>query len=198
LGPGPNQEEGEILAGIVLIVDDDANLLESIRRTLRREPYSVTTCQSGEEALSLLKTLNVDVIVSDREMPGMSGLDLLRLVRDRYPAVTRFMLTGKATLDSVVDALNNGGISRLLLKPCDPLDLIMSIRQGLQQHKLMIAAFHLMKKNARQTELLRRLEMQYPNITRVDRDADGAITLDDFPDNADQLLNEIEGHLKTS
>jgi adenylate cyclase len=87
-------------------------------------------------------------MISDQDMPGMSGQALLRIVRKRYPAITRLMLTGKATLESAVDAINNGGIWRLLQKPCDFIDLIMSIRQGLQQRKLMIAAYQLLKKFA--------------------------------------------------
>jgi DNA-binding NtrC family response regulator len=184
------------MTGVVLIVDDDPYLLDSIRRTLRREPYTVLTSKSGEEALGILDSTQVDVIISDREMPGMSGTALLKCVCERHPATTRFMLTGKATLDSAVDAINNAGISRLMTKPCDPIDLIMSIRQGLRQHRLMVAAYRLLQKNARQSELLSRLERLYPNITKVERDSDGAIRIEDLPNNPDQLVDEINTYLK--
>jgi DNA-binding NtrC family response regulator len=183
------------MGGVVLIVDDDPHLLDSMRRTLRREPYTILISQSGEEALDILDSTHVDVIISDQNMPGMSGTTLLKFVRKRHPAITRLMLTGKATLDRAIDAINNGGISRLLQKPCDPIDLIMSIRQGLQQHKLMMAAYQLLKKNARQSELLGQLERLYPNITKVERDRDGAISIEDFHGNLDQLLDEINKHL---
>jgi two-component system probable response regulator PhcQ len=179
------------MAATVLIVDDDPNLLDSIRRTLKHEPYAVLTSQSGEEALHMLESMTVDVIISDNEMPGMSGTVFLKCVCERHPTITRFMLTGKATLDSAIDAINNGGISRLLLKPCNPIDLIMSIRQGLQQRKLMEAAYQLLQKNTRQSALLKRLETLYPNITKVERDSDGAIRIEDFHGNLDQLLDEI-------
>jgi two-component system, probable response regulator PhcQ len=184
------------MTNIVLIVDDDPNLLDSLRRALRREPYTVLTAQSSQEALGILESTPVDVIISDQNMPGMSGTDFLKCVCARYPAITRFMLTGKATLDNAVDAINNGGISRFFQKPCDPVDLIISIRQGLQHHKLMVAAYRLLKKNARQSELLGQLERQYPNITKVERDSDGAIKIDDFDGNIDRLLLEIDAHLK--
>jgi two-component system probable response regulator PhcQ len=128
------------MSDVILIVDDDPHLLDSMRRALRREPYCVLTSQSGEEALGILDSTPVDVAISDQDMPGMSGSVFLKRVRELHPAITRLMLTGKATLESAVEAINNGGISRLLQKPCDPLDLLMSIRQGLHQHKLMMAA----------------------------------------------------------
>jgi DNA-binding NtrC family response regulator len=188
--------EGYNVTGVVLIVDDDPHLLDGMRRVLRREPYTVLTSHSGEEALRILDSTPVDVIISDQEMPGMSGTALLKCVFKRHPAVTRLMLTGKATLDSAVDAINNGGISRFLQKPCDPIDLVMSIRQGLQLHRLMTAAYQLLQENTRQSELLSRLERLYPNITRVERDSDDAINIEDFNGDLDQLLEEIDTYLK--
>jgi DNA-binding NtrC family response regulator len=184
------------MGGVVLVVDDDLNFLDSMRRTLRREPYTVLTCHSCKDALDALESTAVDLIVSDQEMPEMSGISFLRRVRELHPAITRFMLTGKVTLDNAIDAINSGGISRLLLKPCDPVDLIMSIRQGLQQHRLMIGAYQLLQKNVRQSELLNQLEMIYPNITKVERYSDGAIRIDRFHGNPDQLLDEISTSLE--
>jgi two-component system, probable response regulator PhcQ len=181
---------------VVLIVDDDPNLLDGMRRALRREPYTVLTSQTCEEALNLLESSPVDVIISDQDMPGMSGTVFLKCVCDRHPCITRFMLTGKATLDNAIDAINNGGVSRFFVKPCDPLDLIISIRQGLQQKKLMSAAYRLLKENARQAEQLKQLEKQYPSITKVDRDPDGAIRIEDFHGSLPKLLEEIDAHLK--
>jgi two-component system, probable response regulator PhcQ len=181
---------------VVLIVDDDPCLLDGMRRTLRREPYTVLTSQTCEEALDLLESTPVDVIISDQDMPGMSGTAFLKCVCERRPYITRFMLTGKATLDNAIDAINNGGISRFFVKPCDPLDLIISIRLGFQQKKLMSAAYQLLRENAHQAELLNQLEKQYPNITKVDRDSDGAIRIEEFYGSLPQLLDKIDAHLK--
>jgi DNA-binding NtrC family response regulator len=181
---------------VVLLIDDDPNFLDGMRRALRSEPYIVLTCRSGGEALDLLESRKVDLVISDQEMPGMSGTSFLNCVQERHPEITRFMLTGKATLDSAVDAINRGGISRLLLKPCNPIELVLSIRQGLQQHRLMVAAYQLMKRNERQSQLLGRLEKLYPNITKVERDSDGAIRIEDFHGDINLLLEEINTCLK--
>ena len=183
------------MIGTILIVDDDQNLLDGLSHALRREQYKLLTSRSGIEALRVLDSTPVDVVISDQEMPGMPGTVFLRHVRERYPDTVRFMLTGKATLDSAIDAINDGGISRFFLKPCNPIDLAVSIRQGLQQQVLMRAAYRLLQKNRRQSDVLDRLEKQYPNITKVERDADGAIRMDDFPGSFDQLLAEINGYL---
>ena len=175
----------------VLIVDDDPNLLDGMRRLMRNESYSLITCLSCQEALNVIETTRVNVIVTDQDMPEMSGISFLKRVSERWPDIIRFMLTGKATLDSAIDAINNGGISRLFLKPCDPVELIVAIREGIQQHKLMAAAYKLLQKNKHQADLLNQLESKYPNITNVERDSDGAIAIEEFHGNLNQLLEEI-------
>jgi two-component system, probable response regulator PhcQ len=105
------------------------------------------------------------------------------------------MLSGKATLASAIEAVNTGGISRFLLKPCNPIALAVAIREGLQQHALMAAAYRLLQKNKRQSEIINKLEQQFPDISKVERDADGAIRLDDFHGDIDLLLAEMNEHL---
>jgi DNA-binding NtrC family response regulator len=179
----------------VLLVDDDANLLDGLCRALRREPYDIVTAWSAEEALEILRDRPVDVVISDQEMPGMSGTVFLHEVRTRYPDTVRFILTGKATLDSAVSAINNGGVTRYFIKPCDLTDLAISIRQGLQQRQLILAARKLLQKGKRQSALLKRLEKAYPNITKVERDGDGAILLEGSNGDFDQLMRDICAHL---
>jgi DNA-binding NtrC family response regulator len=179
----------------VLLVDDDANLLDGLCRGLHKEPFDILTAASAEEALEILRDRPVDVVVSDEVMPGMSGTVFLHEVRTRYPDTVRFILTGKATLDSAVSAINNGGVTRYFIKPCDLTDLAISIRLGLQQRQLMLAARKLLLKGRRQSALLARLEKAYPNITKVERDDDGAIVLEGSTGDLDQLMKAICDHL---
>jgi two-component system, probable response regulator PhcQ len=183
------------MTSTVLVVDDDTNLLDGIRRLLRREPYRLLTSNSCEDALRIFDATRVELVISDQDMPSMSGIAFLKCIRERYPDTIRFMLTGKATLDSAIDAINTGGISRFFLKPCSPDALVASIREGLQQHDLMAGAYRLLQKNKRQSEIISRLEKQFPNISKVERDADGAIRFEDFHGDIDQLLAEMHEHL---
>ena len=120
----------------VLLVDDEASLLAGLARTLRKEPYRILTAVSAEKALETLGATHVDVVISDQDMPGMGGADLLAEVRRVYPDTVRFMLTGKATLELAVRAINDGAVSRFFVKPCNPVDLAATIRQALQHKDL--------------------------------------------------------------
>jgi len=163
----------------VLLVDDEPSLLAGLARTLRKEPYRILTAVSAEKALETLGATHVDVVISDQDMPGMGGADLLAEVRRVYPDTVRFMLTGKATLELAVRAINDGAVSRFFVKPCNPVDLAATIRQALQHKDLVAEAWALLEKVKRQDVILDRLERQSPGITRVHQDEHGAICLEE-------------------
>ncbi len=117
----------------VLLVDDDANVLHCLTRTLQRQPYQIYTARSGDEAVTLLKCRHVNVIVCDERMPGMSGSDLLAWVARNYPDVICIMLTGNATVDAVMRAVNEGSVFHVFTKPCNEVDLAIMIRKALER-----------------------------------------------------------------
>ena len=167
------------MAHKVLLVDDEPNVLMALRRALRKEPYQILTACSGNEALDLLETTEIDVVVSDQEMPGMTGTELLSRVDMLYPDTMRFMLTGKATLDTAIQAINKGAITRFFTKPCNELDLVITIRQALEHKDLMTQAWRLLKKVKRQNALLEGLEHGSAGIAQVGRESTGVIDLDE-------------------
>ena len=81
-------------AATVLFVDDEARILSAIQRALRREGYRILVAPSPERALQVLDAEPVDVLVTDQKMPGMSGLQLLERVAQRWPGVRRVLITG--------------------------------------------------------------------------------------------------------
>jgi DNA-binding NtrC family response regulator len=107
----------------LLIVDDEENVRTALRRVLRRSPYDLLFAHSGHEALSLLEREEVDIVMSDHLMPGMSGVQLLRAVRSSRPYAARLMLTGEADLETAMDAIRSGDIDRFLTKPWDDVEL---------------------------------------------------------------------------
>lgn len=127
------------MAHKVLFVDDEPHVLAALRRALRKEPYQVRCASSAAEALALMAQIAVDVVVSDEQMPGMSGSELLAEVRRRYPDTVRMMLSGKATLEGAIRAINDGEIYRFFTKPCNELDLATTIRHALEQKDLVEA-----------------------------------------------------------
>ena len=179
----------------ILIVDDEPNLLSSLKRALRKEPYEVLTAQSATEALDLLKENAVDVVVSDQDMPGMKGTEFLKTVSKKHPSTIRFMLTGKATLEVAVQSINDGAISRFFTKPCQDVELIVSIREALQKRELMIAAAKLLRKVRAQELKVQRLEEKYPGISVVKKDEEGAILMDEAPGDYETLIKSIRATL---
>lgn len=142
------------MAHRVLLVDDETGLTNGIRRALYRETFEIVTANSGNEALRIMREKPVDVIISDEMMPGMSGLELLKNVCKEFPQTVRIMLTGQATLDVAVRAINDGQIYRFLMKPCNVVDLAVTIRQALAQRELLEKSSLLLKMSQRQTDLL--------------------------------------------
>lgn len=112
----------------VLVVDDEEQVRTSLCRVLEGEGYLVTAAESGEEALVLLRERAVQVMISDNNMPGISGLDLFKTVRTDYPQVLRIMLTGDADPDLAVRATKEAEVYRFIRKPWNNQDLRTIVR----------------------------------------------------------------------
>lgn len=97
----------------LLLIDDEALVLSSLKRTFFEYDYAVHTAQSGAAALSLLETAAIDAAVIDLKMPGMDGLALLREIRKKYPAVMCLMLTGHGGVRDAVEAIKLGALDFL-------------------------------------------------------------------------------------
>jgi response regulator RpfG family c-di-GMP phosphodiesterase len=111
---------------VVLYVDDEENNLISFKATFRIK-YKVLTAISGDEAMKILEEQKVDVIVTDQRMPGMTGVEFLEKVLEKYPDPMRILLTGYADMNAVIDAVNKGKIFHYLSKPWNEEELDMTI-----------------------------------------------------------------------
>jgi len=177
----------------VLFVDDEPNVTEGLKRALRKQPFDVLTASSAREALQILASQQVDVVVSDEMMPGMAGADFLGLVCNRYPDTVRMILTGHASLEAAVRAINQGEIYRFFTKPCNELDLAITIRQALEHRQLMAERQHLRRLVDEQYAMLRQLERLSPGITEVRKDAQGGIVIDEQTPDFNSVVREVEG-----
>jgi diguanylate cyclase (GGDEF)-like protein/PAS domain S-box-containing protein len=132
LALAPDSSE-EPAANTLLLVDDEPNVLNALRRLLRREGYRILTAASGAEGLELLALERVQVIVSDQRMPGMSGVEFLSKVKELYPETVRLSLSGYSEISTVTDAINKGAISKYITKPWDDESLLQEIRNAFRQ-----------------------------------------------------------------
>ena len=130
----------------ILFVDDDPNLLAACERNLRRK-FQLETAESGQAALDKVTGQGpYAVVVADRQMPGMDGIQLLSLVRERAPDTVRIMLTGNADLEAAIKVVNEGNIFRFLTKPC-PLDVLSkAVEDARAQYRLVVAEKELLNK----------------------------------------------------
>jgi adenylate cyclase len=141
--------ENALPPSVILLVDDEASILSSLKRVLRPRGYTLITAQSGAEGLRLLEEHAVDLIISDMRMPEMTGAQFLGKAKERYPEVTRILLTGYSEITSTVSAINDGGIYHYLQKPWDEQDLVLTIQRALEQQ-------HLKKEAARLNDVIRK------------------------------------------
>ena len=121
----------------VLFVDDDERILNSLRRSLADEPYETLFANSGSQALEILEQEEVHVIVSDLCMPEMGGIELLRIVKGGYPHIIRLVLSGNSDRELLLNAINQGEISRFIPKPWESNEEFKTIiRQAIEYYDL--------------------------------------------------------------
>lgn len=163
----------------ILVVDDQQLILDILKETLQRESYQVFCAISAHEAELILSRQPIDVIISDDRMPGMSGTELLAIVRKKYPDTIRIMLTGHGNLNSALQAINRGEVYRFFTKPPNLIELTVTIRQALEHKDLLYENQRLLDLVQKQTRSINAMEKRYPGISKVTRDASGAIIIDE-------------------
>jgi len=180
--------------GNILLVDDEPLVTDALSRHFAKQGFNIVKCITAQEAIEILEQQPVDVVVSDERMPGMSGSELLGVVRRRFPNTIRIILSGHANLDAAVRAINEGEVYRFILKPCHPGELIQTIQQALQQKRLEARSRELLREFRKQAEALDQLERSSPGLLSMQVDESGALLVDesDADEDVDMLLREIE------
>ena len=148
----------------LLIVDDEINIAKSLKRMLRDEDYEIYTASNGQEGLECLQNAHepFSLILSDQKMPKMTGTEFLTKAKKIFPYAIRILLTGYSDIDAVINAINKSEIHRYFTKPWDNNDLIIQIRQMLEQYELIMENKRLqaltIKQNQELSELNNNLE----------------------------------------
>ncbi len=121
----------------VLFVDDEEKILKSFKRSFMDEPYETIFANSGKEAIEVLKRKETHVLVTDMRMPEMSGLELLKIVREKHPHIIRMILSGYADTDTLLASINQGEIFRFITKPWKSNEELKTIiRQAIEFYDL--------------------------------------------------------------
>jgi response regulator RpfG family c-di-GMP phosphodiesterase len=141
----------------ILCVDDEVNILNALKRLLRREDYTLLTASSGNEGLELLAVNDVHLVLSDQRMPGMSGTEFLAEIKEKYPDIVRIILTGYTEVDTITESINRGHIYKFFLKPWNDENLKLEIRKALDQYDLIKANERLTRTVMEQNLILKRM-----------------------------------------
>jgi diguanylate cyclase (GGDEF)-like protein/PAS domain S-box-containing protein len=139
LPAGPVGAEGQ---RTLLIVDDEENVLASLRRLLRQDGYRILTAGGATEAFRLLALNEVEVIISDQRMTELSGTEFLSRVKELYPDTIRLVLSGYTELESVTSAINRGAIFKFITKPWEDDALREQILEAFMLHESKQARLH--------------------------------------------------------
>jgi DNA-binding NtrC family response regulator len=113
----------------VLLVDDEAEFVETLAERLEVRGFDVTTASSGAEALERIQEREIDLVVLDVQMPGLDGVEALRQIKQRKPLIEVIMLTGHATVQTAIDGMKLGAFD-FLLKPTETEELVEKIRRA--------------------------------------------------------------------
>lgn len=119
----------------LLVIDDEIRSQESIRRTLDEE-FSVLTASSAEEGRTIMERERVNVVLCDHRMPGVTGIDFLKEVRERWPDSVRMIISGYTDVEDIIAGINDAGIYQYILKPWHPESLLLNVRAGAQLYDL--------------------------------------------------------------
>ena len=143
----------------ILMVDDEVNVIRSLKRLFRKERYKIITAGSANEGLEIVQSNSIDVIISDQRMPGMSGLEFLSRVRKDFPRIIRMILSGYTDVQTVTDAINEGNVYKFILKPWDDNNLLDAVHEALRLRILQ-------DENENLNEEIRKKNEELVNINR--------------------------------
>ncbi len=144
----------------LLFVDDEESVLRALKRIFLEENYTIHTACSAEEAIEIMEQEKVHLIISDHRMPGMTGAELLRIIKERWPDTIRIMLTGYADIQSIMGAVNDGAVYKFITKPWNDEDLRLTVSLALQQYVLI-------QENKKLKEITKKQQIKLKNYSAL-------------------------------
>jgi len=120
----------------ILFIDDEPNNLIVFKNSFFRY-YNIITAESGEKGLKILEDNDIHLVITDQKMPGMTGVQFLEKVVERYPSILRMIITAYSDIEVIIQAINKCGIYQYVLKPWDSRDLKNNIDNALKSYQLI-------------------------------------------------------------
>lgn len=129
----------------ILYIDDEVHNLVAFKANFRRD-YNIFTTESVNEALTLLRENEIQIIITDQRMPGKTGVEFLQEVILEFPEPMRILLTGYSDIEVVIDSINKGQVFRYISKPFNEIELKMILENAMEVYNLRKENKELIKK----------------------------------------------------
>jgi len=144
----------------IVALDDEENILSSLERLFFNEDFGIFTTSNYQEALAVMEKEEVKLVLSDQQMPDISGVDFLRMVKDAHPDIVRILITGHADIKAAEDIINVvGGVYSFINKPWNSSQLKSTVQRALNHYDLVLenrSLFESTKKKNKELEVLNR------------------------------------------
>ena len=167
LGTNDPSDTTAVVKELILLVDDEPNVLNALKRTLRDQPYEVMTAPDGREAIRLARETPPAVIVCDMRMPGLTGVDVMQAIMEVAPDCARVLLTGYADMTSTISAINLGQIQRYLSKPWNDDELKMTLSTLIEHRRVRFERDKLAIEIEKKNEELKRFNAELENRVKA-------------------------------
>ncbi|RJQ20824.1 MAG: response regulator [Nitrospiraceae bacterium] len=152
----------------LLFVDDENSVLNALKRVFLEENYEIHAARNADEALEIINRNKIHLVIADYKMPGMTGAQLLKNIKQQWPETIRIMLTGHADIQSIMGAVNEGAVYKFITKPWNDEDLRLTVSLALQQYSLI-------QENKKLKEITRRQELKIKNYSAMVDENRGAM-----------------------
>ncbi|WP_291322259.1 SpoIIE family protein phosphatase [Desulfonatronospira sp.] len=181
----------------ILFVDDEIQILDSLKRFLLREPYGKFFANSAAEGLEVIEAEDVHVVVSDVKMPVMDGMTFLKEVRKRKPHIVRMVLSGAADLDQIVDSINKGEVYRYILKPIQVVkEFRATLLQAVELYQIKQQRFLLLSELQQSNmELLKWQEKIQQELNVAGALQRKVLSMDPYIDSQMEIYSAYEPHI---
>ena len=164
----------------VLLVDDETAVLHAVRRIFSHsQVVELLTVEDPFAAMEMVVEGGIALVISDQQMPGMTGLEFLSWVNANHPEIVKIIMTGDTDIQTAVQAINDIGVYKFIRKPWNNDDLYWTVVRALEMARMQQKNRQLQAELNEKDQSLQRYERLYPGITSVDRDADGTIVIDE-------------------
>jgi len=164
----------------ILVVDDEKNVLNAIKRIFR--PYELINCITTTdpfEALKIVDEKNIDLIITDQRMPGLTGIELLKMIAIRHPEIIKIILSAYSDLNVILQAINEVGVYKFILKPWNNEDFLLTVIRALEWKELIGKNKSLQEEIKKRDAILAYWEQRYPGITKgINTDENGEVYIE--------------------